>query len=343
MKKTSLSDIAGALGVSKALVSLVLNGRGDELGINKETQQKVLKMAAKLNYKPNLVARGLRLGASKTIGVVIPDISNPFFARIARTIEDEAEKAGYHVTFVSTDENPEKESRLIRLLLERQVDGLIVSTCQKNPDDFLKLRSEGIPYVMIDRFIPRIKCPVVTVDNRKAAYNVVTHLINLGYRKIGLIKISPDYLAPIRFRVEGYKNALRDHGIRFDQKVVREVDFGDDMVERMEPVLHELLFRPYSVEALFFLNNGLAIAGLEIINRLNLRIPQDVAVVSFDDLNVFRILHPPVTAVAQPVREMAEASLRMLLQELKHPRKSNNTQLMLDAKLVIRRSCGSYK
>lgn len=342
MKKTSLNDIAQALGVSKALVSLVLNNRGDEMGINKETQARVRKMASKMNYKPNLVARGLRLGASKNLGVILPDISNPFFSSVARTIEDEADKVGYHVTFVSTDENPQKEIRLMRLLLERQADGLIIASSLHESSEFMTLRKEKIPFVLIDRYFPKLKTNYVVVDNHKAAYNVVTHLINLGYRKIGLIKISPAYLTPIRFREAGYKDALRDHGIRFDHKIVREIGFGENLVETLEPVLRELLYRPLSVEALFFLNNSLAIAGLEVLNKMNLRIPQDVAVVSFDDIDAFRILHPPVTAVAQPYQEMAKQAVRLLVREIqvnsKHP-----AQLMLDAKLVIRRSCGSMR
>ncbi|NOY36891.1 MAG: LacI family transcriptional regulator [Chlorobi bacterium] len=344
MKKTSLNDIAKALGVSKALVSLVLNNRGDEMGINKETQRKVIKMAAKLNYKPNLVARGLRLGASKNIGVIIPDISNPFFARIARTIEDEAGKLGYHVTFVSTDENPQKESRLIRLMLERQSDGLIIASSQPNTADILNLRRDNVPFVLIDRYFPQVKTNYVVVDNHKAAYNVVTHLINLGYRKIALVKISPEYLTPIRFRLAGYRDALRDHGIRYDKHIVREIPFGEGLANQMEPMMHDLLFRPLSVEAVFFLNNSLALAGLEVINRMNLRIPQDVAIVSFDDIDVFRLFHPPVTAVAQPYREMAKEAVRILVKEIQSPHKRNEkSQMVFAAKLEIRRSCGFYK
>ncbi len=343
MKKTSLSDIAKALGVSKALVSLVLNDRGDEVGINKETQKKVVRMARKMNYKPNMVARGLRLGASKTIGLIIPNIANLFFARIARVIEDEAGKYDYRVMSVSSDENPEKETGLIKVLLERQIDGLILASSLKDRTEIMNLKRDRVPFVLIDRHFPQIKCNYVITDNYHAAYNVVTHLINQGFKKIGLLKITPAYLTPIKLRFEGYRDALHDHGIRFDKRLVKEIPFGG-IKNVMEQSLTELLFKPVSADALFFLNNDLTIAGLGVISTLGLRIPQDVAIVSFDDLELFRLLYPPVTAVAQPWQEMAKEAVRILIKEIQSPGKNNNnkTQIMLPARLEVRKSCSKF-
>ena len=295
-----------------------------------------------MHYKPNLVARGLRLGASKTIGLIIPNIGNLFYARIARVIEDEAGKYGYRVMSASSDENPEKEVGMIKVLLERQIDGLILASSLKDSAEIMNLRKEKVPFVLIDRYFPQIKSNYVIVDNYHASYNVVTHLINQGFKKIGLLKITPSYLTPIKSRLAGYKDALHDHGIRFDKRLVKEIPFGG-IRNAMEQALPELLFKPVSADALFFLNNDLTVTGLGIINKLGLRIPQDVAIISFDDLELFQLLYPPVTAVAQPWQEMAKEAVRVLMQEIKSSgTKKEKSQVILPARLEVRKSCSKF-
>jgi len=251
MKKTSLSDIAEALGVSKSLVSLVLNGRGDEVGINKDTQKRVLRMVKEMNYKPNMVARGLRLGISRTLGLIVPNIGNPFFAHIARVVEDEADKMGYRVMSVSSDEDPEKERALIKVLLERQIDGLILASCLKEKEEIRKLKEEKIPFVLIDRYFSKMKVNHIVLDNRAGARRVVDHLTQQGYRRIGLLKITPSHISSIRDRHEGYREGLRAHGIRYDRRLVRELPF-DRVEEEMEEAVMTLLRPPAGADALFF-------------------------------------------------------------------------------------------
>jgi len=342
MKKTSLSDIARALGVSKTLISLVLNGRGDEVGINKNTQKKVLAMAKKMNYKPNLVARGLRLGASKTLGLIVPNIANPFFARIARVVEDEADKHGYRVMSVSSDENPDKERTLIKVLLERQVDGLILASSLCDHHDIMELREDRIPFVLIDRYFPRLKTHYVVVDNFAGAYEAVTHLIREGYRRIGLLRIGPSYLTPVKLRFEGYREALRAHHIRFSSRLVREIPFNAH-AGVVEEAIAGLLSPAVAAEAFFFLNNDLTVTGLSVIKKMGLRIPQDVAIVSYDDLELFSLLTPPVTAVAQPWRKMAGEAVRILIHELRSPAGSSRTeQIVLSPEVRLRGSSRKY-
>ncbi len=342
MKKTSLSDIAQALGVSKTLVSLVLNGRGDEVGINKNTQKRVLAMAEKMNYKPNLVARGLRLGASKTLGLIVPNIANPFFARIARVVEDEADRHGYRVMSVSSDENPGKERTLIKVLLERQVDGLILASSLSDHDGIRELREDRIPFVLIDRYFPRLKTHYVVVDNFAGAYDVVSHLIRKGYRRIGLLRIAPSYLTPVKLRVEGYREALRSHNIRYDHRMVREIPFHAP-AEVVEEAITYLLSPAIAAEALFFLNNDLTVTGLSVIRKMGLRIPQDVAIVSYDDLELFGLLTPPVTAVAQPWRKMAAEAVRILIKELRSSADGGRKeQIVLLPEVRLRESSEKY-
>jgi len=341
-KKTSLNDIAKKLGVSKTLVSMVLNNHGDEKGISKVTQKKVWKVAEQLNYKPNLVARGLRLGSSKTIGLIVADISNIFFSTIARSVEDSAGKRGYNVMYMSSDENEQKEIDLINILKERQVDGLILATALKNRDEIVRLKQEHFPFVLIDRYCPNLKTNFVIVDNRLGAFSMTEHLIKCKHHKIGLLRISPSHISPIVDRVRGYKNSLKKHGIRVDKRLIREIPYGK-IKQTIETELKKLLRPPLRVEAIFFLNNMLAIAGIEVLHKMGLRIPQDVAVVSFDDIELFQYSYPTITSVAQPVEEIGKKAVEILQEEIDQGgRMKLKKQIILPTELVLRRSCGCF-
>lgn len=340
MKKVSLADVAKSLGVSKTLVSLVLNGKGDEKGINKDTQQRVRDKVKELNYKPNQFARGLRVGKSNTIGLVVADISNSFYAKMCRSIEDHCTEHGYNLMICSSDENPEKESELIGMLIDRQVDGLIISTTQKNNSDIKLLKKNDFPFVLIDRNVESIDTNYVVVDNVEGAKQVVNHLLKLGNERIGHLTITPAHISTIKERVEGYKQALRDNNISVNNKLIREVSF-DNLKADVEKQLKELLAPPHKVTSLFVANNNIAVACLECLNEMGLRIPQDIALVSFDDIEAFNLCYPPITAIAQPIEEMGKNAVNIILSALKEenpPKKSK--QLSLKTDLIIRKSCG---
>jgi LacI family transcriptional regulator len=340
-KKTSLADIAKALGVSKTLVSMVLNDKGSENGINEETQKRVWAKAKELDYKPNMMARGLRMGRSNTIGLIVADISNLFYARMCRAVEDAASKAGYHVLFGSSDEKAEKERTLIQMLRDRQVDGLIISTTLSNNADIKELQEENFPLVLIDRFVPGQPTPFVTSDNYGGSIEVVEHLIHQGLKRIGQLTISPSHLTSITERTRGYKAALQQNGIPFDPALVREIPY-DNIREGIRKHVPELVGAPHNVEGLFVLNNNLAVATLECIQEMGLRIPEDVRVVSFDDIELFKFCQPTVTAVAQPIEAMGEAAVQVLLDKINHGSEAKSPdQVFLPTKLIIRRSCGS--
>ena len=341
MKKVSLADVAKSLGVSKTLVSLVLNDRGDEKGINKGTQQRVRDKVKELNYKPNQFARGLRIGKSNTIGLVVADISNSFYAKMCRSIEDHCTANGYNLIICSSDENPEKESELIQMLIDRQVDGLIISTTQKNNSDINLLKKNSFPFVLIDRNIPKIDTNYVIVDNKKGAKNVINHLIKLGNKKIGHLTISPSHLSSLKDRTAGYKEALKENGIRVDNSLIREISF-ENIKEDVHRELKELLSPPQSINSLFVANNNIAVACLESFKEMNIRIPQDVALVSFDDIDAFKLCYPPVTAVAQPIVQMGKEAVNIIINEIKSEGAVAPQQILLPTHLEIRRSCGSF-
>ena len=337
-KKTALKDIAAALKVSKTLVSLVLNNKGDEWGISENTREKVIKKARELNYHPNLMGRALRTGKSNIVALIVADISNPFYAKISRTIEREVTKKGYQLLVCSSDEIEKKEHRLIELLKGRQlVEGLIVATTQEKNEQFRQLSKEGFPLVFIDRRPGGMLSNYVGVDNYKGAFNMVEHMIKLGYKKIGLVNVTPTYINTLKDRVEGYKDAMKKHTLKFNHSM--EAVSYHDIEKTTEKVVRSLIAS--GVNALFTVNNYVAVNCLQAIHKMNLRIPEDVAITCFDDMEAFKFSHPPLTTIAQPLEEIGTEAVKLLLKQL-DGKKNIPQAKILPTKLIIRQSCGSF-
>ncbi|HBX50426.1 MAG: hypothetical protein A2275_01995 [Bacteroidetes bacterium RIFOXYA12_FULL_35_11] len=336
-KKVSIDDIAKSLGVSKTLVSLVINSKAEKHGISKITQKKVWDKVEELNYKPNMMARSLRLGKSNTIGLIVSDISNPFYSKMARQIEDLAQKKGYNLIICSTDENIEKELTLIKMLKGRQVDGLIISSSQKKSEELNALLKDNYPSVFIDRCIPRLKANYVTVDNTRGAYEAVEHLIQQGYDKIAAFAISPIHVSTINDRIQGYLRAVKDHEKTYNNSLLVEIPFNNikASVKKEMKKIHDA---KESVRAIFALNNHIAIACLEAAQEMKIRIPDDIALVSFDDIDAFRLTSPSVTAVMQPLDEICDHAVKILFHEITNKTELEKKHIVLQTRLVIRRS-----
>jgi LacI family transcriptional regulator len=337
MRKVTLADIAKALGVSKTLVSLVLNGRGDEHGINAETQQRVRKKAKELNYRPNPIARGLRTGKSNTIGLIVTDISNIFMAKMARAIEDKVRASNYNMVFCSSDEDPEREASLIEMLRERQVDGIILMTSAKDNSRIEELHKEGYPLVLIDRSLENISTNYVGANNFEGARDAVLHLINEGFQKIGLLAITPKYISPIRDRELGYKEALKLKNYPLEEELIRDIPF-DNIKEMVFRELDDLCYPQKKIDAIFAANNSIAIACLQYFKARDLSIPEDVALISFDDIELFQFSNPPISAVAQPIQAIGEQAVALLMDRLKNPKGFENQQVEIETELLIRTS-----
>ncbi|MGD0709950.1 MAG: LacI family DNA-binding transcriptional regulator [Bacteroidales bacterium] len=337
-KKISLSDIAKSLGVSKTLVSMVLNNHADEKGISKVTQKRVWEKIKEYNYKPNMMARGLRLGRSNTIGLIVSDISNPFYSKIARYIENFVEPKGYNIMICSTDEDVEKEIRLIKMLRDRQTDGLIISTSQKSSKEIRILLDEKYPFVLIDRVMPDVKTNSVIVDNFKGSHHAVTHMLQQGYKKIAAFAVSPSYVSTINDRIEGYLRAIKDFGLTYGKAYLKEIPFTN-VKETVRKELSALLNSKDKVNALFAVNNNIAVACLECLNDMKVRIPEDIAFVCFDDLDVFKFGRPSITAISQPIEEICKNAADILLENIKNKDdRVELSQVKLPTTLIVRRS-----
>ncbi len=340
MKKISIKDIAQSLGVSPTLVSMVLNGKGDENGISSITQKRVIETAAKLNYKPNQTARSLRMGRSETIGLIVSDISNPFYAKIAGRIERKASVLGYNLFVCSTYENPEKESELIQMLKNRNVDGMIISSSAENIEEIKSLRSDNYPFVLIDRNLDISDVNLVSVDNFKGAYEATQHLIETGRKTIAFLSITPSYISTMIYRKKGYLRALTDNSLPQNKLLQKEIRF-DRINEDTEKAVNELFNSNPDIDAVFSSNNSITVACLKTFSEMKIMIPQDLALVSFDDVDWFEYSNPGITAVAQSVNDIGDHAVDLLLNEIKLKGKSEKKQICLKPNLIIRESSKS--
>ena len=334
-KRVSLNDIAESLGVSRSLVSLVLNGKDVEQGISAATKKRVLAKVHELGYKPNHFARGLRLGKSFTLGLIVSDIANGFYSRIARNIEDLAEENGYNLITCSTDEDIERELRLIKLLRGKQIDGLIISSSQENPDEFNRLKTEGFPVVLIDRYFDGLETPCVVVQNREGSKQAASHLIKQGFKKPLILAIEPAHVYTIRERCEGFIAEMKRQSIT---PRVEHIPF-EDSFNIVERIIEKMLNENQLPDCIYALNNNIATACLQALRKFNIDIPNRVAVICFDDVPYFSFMNPTVTAISQPVDDISSSAFEMLMRMIKEETNEQESYpKYLPIELIIRES-----
>jgi len=334
-KRTSLKDIARRVGVSVALVSYVLNGKEKEMRVGAEVVRKVRQVALELNYEPNQIARSLRIGSTKTIGLVVADISNPFFGHLARIIEDEAIKLGYTVIFGSSDEDEHKSGMVLNTLLNRQVDGYIIVPSEGTVKQIGSLIRRKRPVVLLDRYFPELSCSHIVLNNFQATFDATSYLINKGLKRIALVAYRTA-LIHMRERIRGYVEAMDNSGLPYSDLLV-EIKFEHSRTET-ENSLKAVLTKKKNIEAIVFANNGLSLAGLYYMQKHCIKIPGDMAFIGFDGGEAFDLYSTPLSYVKQPLEEMGKEAVKILIDIIKGPNKI--TQIMLDSELIIRESSG---
>ena len=342
MKKVSISDIARKAGVSVSTVSFVMNDKAVKMRISREVIEKVENVAREMGYRPNQLARGLRTGKTKTIGLIVENISNAFFATLAKTIEDEAKKYDYKVVYCSTDNDETKARELINMLSQRQVDGYIITPTPRLADEIRKLQAENKPVVLIDRYFPEHHdIPAVLVDNYGGVAKGTEFLIGKGYRKIGLVTIETE-MAHMKDRLRGYYDVLRRHGIAIEGERVKVISYHADREQALEQIDELLAGAGTSIDSVFFLTNYLGVLGIEAIKRKRLSIPGQLAVLCFDDNDIFRLYTPTISVIRQPIESIGQQAMCALIERLKNPGHVGGSlpadPLQLETELIARES-----
>lgn len=334
-KKATVKDVSQVAGVSTATVSRVLAGFEE---VSDETRQRVLEAARALNYQPNRNARNLRKNTTSKIGVIISDIQNPFFGSIVRGIEKVTIKDDYTLILGNSDEDSEREKKLIAMLLEEGVAGVIIVPTNADAESYRPLFGSHTPFLVIDRRLPLPALDMVLVNGAAGAEMAVDYLVSLGHRKIGYVG-GLKHLSVMHEREQGYLAALQKHNLPLVPDYLRQ---GNNRQDGGQAAVCELLALPKPPTAILIANNLMTLGGLQAIHESGMRIPDQVSLVGFDDMDWAPSLRPPLTVVAQPAYEMGETAASILLERIRDPEQPPRT-VVLDTRLIVRASCREPK
>lgn len=333
MKALSIKDIAQKANVSITTVSFIINGKAKEKSISEAVIEKVEKIIVESGYKPNQIARSLRTGNSNIIGLIVEDISNSFFAKIARLIEDKAYKRGYKIIYSSTENSIEKAQELINMFKSRKVDAYIISPIKGIEDDIQVLLNDAKPVILFDRNLPGISTNYVGADHFNASYKSIECFVKQGKKNIALVTTDID-VQQITERFDGYKKALLDNGLHFDDDLVLKIHFNQDEEETKNQI--KALFNSKNIDAVLFATNYLAISGLKVLKQIKKSIGSDFSVIAYDDHEAFELHTPGISTVQQPLEEIAETVIKLILSQLSSKTKLPNQQVIIPANLIIR-------
>ena len=340
----TLEDIADKTTTSVSVVSDVLRGKGSEKRISQTTQNRILETARELNYRSNQVARSLVIKRTKTIGVLVPDMETQFLPEVVGDIENTARERGYHVILCLTEDKFEEEKACIDTLVERMVDGIIISHAE-NGDSNIKYLMElkerrKIPVVFVNRSPAETEEDFVIVDNMLGAYEAVNYLIKLGHKNIAYLS-GPTRISTLQKRFTGYKKALEEHGLKYDERLIMELP--DVKMESGYQSVKQLLEEGHTFTALFTVNDVVAIGASKAIRDAGLRIPEDVSIVGFDDIKIVSFLEVPLTTVNQQQHTMGSDAANILIDRIEKKITDEPQQVILKPQLVIRKSCAALK
>ena len=332
-KSINLKKVAEKAGVSIATVSRVIN---DSPNVNPQTRIKIEKLIKELKYTPNRVAKRLRNRntSSNLLGVLIPDIQNPFYVDVLRGIEDVAYRNKYALIMCNFAQDETKEKLYLDILQSESIDGLIAAPTHEYDQEVSNLVRTGLPIVCVDRGLMDVDVDVVLVENQKGAYMAVDYLAKKGYKRIAYISGIPK-IPSSRDREQGYRDALEQNDLPYEKELIR---YGDSRHESGVKLCADLLELPNPPDAIFTGNNLITLGALETIHTKNLKVPDDIAIIGFDDMYWSISLNPPLTAVRQPAYEIGKCAAEQLISRINNPGRPTSS-MILKTELMIRNSC----
>ncbi len=310
----SLKDIANALNLSTTTVSWVLSGKSEEKGISVATRDRVKECAKELNYQPNLLARSLHDGRSNTLGLIVPSIGDLFYSSMARSIELEAEKFGYALMICSSENDREREAKMVDILRAKQVDGLLMAPTKFSDEKIVDMMEDKFPFVLFDRYFPELATNYVIIDNEVASFNMVKHLLEKGYKKIAVITTNT-HLYTMQLRYSGYNTAHEDMGVTPEQELYGEVD-QKDYENSIAEVLDNIFEKVPDVDAFFFTTHVLASHFFRYCSRKGIN--WDFGYACIHEEKIFDVLAPHMNVAQLPISSIGREAVRILLQEIRH-------------------------
>ena len=327
----TIRDVAELAGVHPSTVSRVINS---DSRISEKTKNKVLLIIKKLEYTPNAIARGLKTKRTYTLGMLIPDITNPFFAELARGVEDAANKNSFNIILCNTDDKPKKERTYLEILREKRVDGLILGTAHIRDKSILELEKKKFPYILISRNIEGLEKNCIIVDDIEGGMRATEYLIKLGHHRIAHIS-GPLKTRSGLNRLKGYQLALKKHKIEHKDELVGE---GDFRIRGGYQAMKRFLKLTKPPTAIFAANDLLALGAMQAIQKKNFYIPEDFSIIGFNDIELASFVYPSLTTMRQPMLEMGALAVEMLLRIIEEG-EFNQRKIVLKPKLIIRESC----
>lgn len=330
---TTIRDVAKRAGVATMTVSRVINNSGY---VSAETRTKVEAAVAELGYVPNMLGPSLRFNQTKTLALVLTDITNPFWTTVARGAEDAAHVQGYSVIFCNTDESLEKQDQYLTMLLKRRIDGILLTPAASAPESVQLIQKQGIPVVVLDRSVPVKDVDMIRGDSTGGAYMLTQHLLDLGHTDIRMLAGHHDVSTSYE-RVVGFQQALQEAGLKSDDSRIIWGEFTQESGRKMTEDILKHTLRP---TALFAANNFIAIGAMRAILDAGLQVPQDITLVSFDDLPEALSAEPFMTNVAQPTYEMGFQAANLLIARMTGDKTQDFRTILLPTDLIIRRSSG---
>ena len=329
----TIRDVAKRAGVAPITVSRVINDSGY---VSQGTRARVEAAIVELGYVPNTLARSLRSRRTNTLALVLTDITNPFWTTVARGVEDAASDAGFNVILCNTDESQIEEDRYLRVLLQKQVDGVLLVPARSTSESVPRIQKQDTPVVVLDRRVPDAPVDVVRCDSEGGAYQLTRLLLSLGHRRIAILS-GPREVSTAEDRVTGYKRALAENGLNPEQDLIH---YGEFTLENGYATTQRVLSIVPRPTALFAANNFIAIGALRALREAGLRVPEDVALVGFDDLPPALVVDPFLTVAAQPAYQMGQRATELLLARLSDQAPEEYQQVVLPTELIVRRSSG---
>ncbi len=331
----NIKDLADFLGLSITTVSRVLNGKAESYRISAKTQERVLLAAKEHNYIPNKIARGLKTDKTETLGLVIPDIANPFFADIAKSIELEARLKGFSIILCDSREELSTEKELINLLLGHKVEGIIIAPVGTNFDHLIRVHESGLPLVIVDRYSPELNLPYITSDNYQGAFDAVNYLISMGHRQIACIQGIRDS-QPSKERVRGYIEAMKKNNLRVDPSLIMGEDFSTENGYKQTRILFSVDNPP---SAIFALSNLISLGVIQAASEMDLRIPDDVSLISYDEQPYSAYLGTPLTTIEQKKSELGQLAVSVITKFIENEDyRKKPLNMKLKTNLIIRKS-----